>query len=60
MNSTQYILRSETKRSPYLVVNQIPMRSDKQYVQDVFGIDVFNKSCPYVILETTGKGGTVV
>lgn len=60
LKSTQYVLRSETLRSPYLVDNQIPIRSDKYYHQDVFGIDVFNKNCPYVILETTGKGGTVV
>lgn len=60
LNSTQYVLRSETLRSPYLVDNQIPIRSDKSYHQKVFGADVFNKSCPYVILETIGKGGTVV
>lgn len=60
LNSTQYVLRSETLRSPYLVDNQIPIRSDKSYHQKVFGSDVFNKSCPYVILETIGKGGTVV
>lgn len=60
LNSTQYVLRSETLRSPYLADSQIPIRSDKQYHQVVFGNNVDDKTCPYVILETTGKGGTIV
>ena len=58
--STQYVLRSQLKRSPYLVDNQIPIRSDKAYVQTVFGDNVDKKDCGRIILETTGKGGRVV
>lgn len=60
LNSTQYILRNENLRSPYLVDNQVPIRSDKRLHQTVFGNPVDYKACPYVILETTGKGGTPV
>jgi len=60
LNSTQYILRSETLRSPYLVDNEIPIRSDKKLHQVVFGNNVDDKQCPYIILETTGKGGKPV
>lgn len=60
MNSTQYIIRNEHLRSPYLVDAEIPIRSDKKYFQTVFGNNVDVKSCPYVILETTGKGGRIV
>lgn len=58
--STQYVLRNQKYRSPYLVDNQIPMRSDKDIYQTVFGMNVDNKSCGRVILETTGKGGRII
>lgn len=59
LNSTQYVIRSEAERSAYIVDNEVPIRSDKHFIQTVFGNPVDNKACPYVILETTGKGGVV-
>lgn len=56
--SKQYVIRNQKHRSPYLVDNKIPIRSNKTYIQTPFGVPVDVKNCPYVILETTGKGGT--
>ena len=60
LNSKQYIMRSESKRSPYLVDQKIPFRSDKRVHYNPFGNDAFLNNCPHVILETAGTGGTVV
>lgn len=58
--STQYVSRSQEKRSPYLSDAKIPVRSDKRQHFKPFGNKVGMTNCPYVILETTGKGGTLV
>lgn len=56
--SKQYVIRNQNERSPYLVDSKIPIRSDKRYHQTIFGNPVSQRNCPYVILETTGRGGT--
>lgn len=57
--NSQYIIRNETHRRPYLYDDKLPIRSDHRYDSIPFGSDVFNKSCARVILETTGKGGNI-
>ena len=58
--SRQYVLRSEQHRSKFLSDAKIPVRSDKRQHFKPFGNNVGMTNCPYVILETTGKGGTLV
>lgn len=56
----QYIIRQETKyKEPYLQDNLLPIRSDHGYLYKTFGKNVDDKGCSHIILETTGKGGTV-
>ena len=60
LNSTQYIVRQQNKRSAYLSDTMLPIRSDHKYYMKTFGRNVDDKTCSHVILITTGKGGTVV
>lgn len=57
----QYILRQQSKYdNPYLQDNLLPVESDHYYKAFPFGNPVGNITGGRVILETTGKGGTVV
>lgn len=60
LNSEQFILRQQNKRSKYLSDSHIPVRSDHKYYMKTFGDNVDDKTCSRMILITTGKGGTVV
>lgn len=60
LNSTQYIVRQENKRSAYLSDSMTPVRSDHKYYMKTFGRNVDNKACDRLVLITTGKGGNLV
>lgn len=57
LNSKQYVIRSQTLQNPYIADTKIPMKSKKMYHQTLIGNEVDWKACPYVIMETVGKGG---
>lgn len=60
LNSTQFVLRSQNHRSAYLPDSFLPIRNDHSYEMIPFGSYVDDKSCPEVMLITTGDGGTIV
>ena len=55
LNYDAYVDRQENKNNRYLVDNQLPIHSDNVYHVKVFGENVFDKDCQYVILETIGQ-----
>lgn len=59
--SKQYVIRSQSKNpSPYLEDNLLPIKSKHNYISKSFGEYVDDTECGYVILATSGDGGTVV
>lgn len=59
-NSTQFIVRQQSKRTSMLPDSHYPIRADHKYLVKNFTRDVYDPSCSNVILITTGKGGTPV
>ena len=60
LSSTQYITRSESRRSAYLSDSMLPIRSDHRYIMKPFGKYVDDKTCSKILMITTGKGGTTI
>lgn len=58
--STQYITRSESRRSAYLSDSMLPIRSDHRYIMKPFGDPVDDKTCSKILMITTGKGGNTI
>lgn len=58
--STQYITRSESRRSAYLSDSMLPIRSDHRYIMKPFGGPVDDKTCSKILMITTGKGGNTI
>lgn len=56
LNSTQYIIRSETVQNEYIVDNLLPIDSRHKYYGEIVGDDVYDVHCHNVILETIGRG----
>lgn len=58
--SSQYITRSQSRRSAYLSDSMLPIRSDHRYIMKPFGKHVDDKTCSKVLMITTGKGGNTI
>lgn len=56
LNSTQYIIRSESIQNRYIVDSLLPISSQKKYFVKQYGEPVYDEDCDCVILETIGKG----
>lgn len=56
LNSTQYIIRSETVQNEYIVDNLLPIDSRHKYYGEIVGDEVYDVHCHNVILETIGRG----
>lgn len=59
LNSSQYVVRSESDINGMLVDNLLPIHSDHLINIEPFGDSVYDEGCYYCILETAGKGGNV-
>ncbi len=56
LDSTQYIIRSESIQNKYIVDSLLPISSQKKYFVRQYGEPVYDENCDCVILETIGKG----
>ena len=58
--SNQYVVRSQSHRNRYIVDGMLPIHSQSAYEIKILddAADVYDRNCNFVVLETTGKGGT--